>query len=434
MAKRLRPAQQQLHPFQQRAVGRTEQAVIADLVESWWQDMLQKPAHELQGWQAGGSPFLGVRIFVAESDPALADRGDPSVADGYSMHVTPQITQDLFAALGGRLAVHHPVLIPQGLRKGQLGVGLARQGHEFSTEDPGQGLHRDQVAFSGGSPLPFCTQAAGRDQAMDMGMEDHGSAPGVQHGEQADLAADIVRIGRQFDQRFGRGFHQHPVEAFLVTAHQFPQYLGHGEDGVRIGDRQQFGLSLCQPARSVGRVALGTAAVTTGVIDRVPMSAMPALGQLAAETLGAAGRNIPQGATMAGQHAPTEPLQVVSAEAAEDVCQLGHGRPRLQVGHEMVKLPVQVTQHLFRQVSVDGDGLGTIVAEQALDHPQVDSVFQQVGGIGMPQGMHRSLLGNAAGQQRQLKGFLQGAGTDGAPPVLAGKQPGGAPLGAPVTL
>jgi len=405
------------------AVGRTEQPVIADLVESWRQDMLQKPPHKLQGGQAGVPPFLAEGVFVAEPDPVLADHGDPAVADGHPMHVTPQIAQNLLAAVGRRFAVDHPVLLPQGRRKDQLGMGFASKGHEFGAENPGQGLDRDQIAFSGDSPLPFRAQAPGRDQAMDMGMEDHGSAPGVQHGEQADPASDIVRVGRQFDQRLGRRLHQHAVEAFLVAAHRLPQGLGQGEDGMGIGDRQQLGLSLCQPPGGVGGMALGAAAMAAGVIDPVPVSAMPALGHLAAKTLGTASRNVPQGAVMTGRHAPTEPLQIVSPKETEDVCQLGHGRSRLQIGHEMVKLPVQVAHHLLRQVCIDGGGLGAIMAEQGLDHPQVDSVFQQVCGIGMPQGMHRGFLGNAAGQQSHSEGFLQGADTDGAPPVPAGKQP-----------
>lgn len=144
--------------------------------------------------------------------------------------------------------------------------------------------------------------------------------PSVQHGEQADPATDIMRISRQFDQRLGRRFHHHAVEAFLVTAHQLPQCLGHGEDGVGIGDRQQLGLSLCLPPRGVGRVAFGATAMATGMIDRMAMTAMPAFGNLATEALSTAVRNIPQGAAMAGQHARPEPLQVLSAKKAEDIC------------------------------------------------------------------------------------------------------------------
>jgi len=321
-----RRGQQELYPFQGAAVGRAEQAVIANLVEPFGQHMLQKPADEFRGRQAGGSPLPSARVFVAEADSALIDLRNPAVGDGHPVDIAPQVVQDLLAPLRSRLAIHHPVFVPQGLRKGQFRVGLARQGHELGAEDPGQSLDRDQVAFAGGEPFPFFGKSAGRNQTMDMGMEDHGPAPGVQHGEQPDLSPDIMPVGRQLHQRLRRRLHQDTVEGLLVATHRFPQGLEQGEDGVGIGNRQQLGLPFCQPAGGVGGVAFGTAAMAAGMIDRVTMTAASALGQLAAETLGATGRNIPQGAAMTGQQAPAELLQVVSAVDPEDFSQFGHDR------------------------------------------------------------------------------------------------------------
>lgn len=55
-------------------------------------------------------------------------------------------------------------------------------------------------------PLPVIgRQSAGRDHAVHMGVELQILSPGVQHRQQADLGAEVLRIGGDFEQRGGAG-------------------------------------------------------------------------------------------------------------------------------------------------------------------------------------------------------------------------------------
>jgi hypothetical protein len=159
-----------------------------------------------------------------------------------------------------------------------------------------------------------------------MGVINHGAAPGMQYGQDADPAADIARIGGQVHQRLGRRLHQDAVESFLVTAHQSSQLFGQGEDGVGVGHRQQFTLALLQPPSGIGGVAFGATAMAAGMIDPMAVAAACAFGHLAAEPFGSAGRDISQGATVTGQQPFAEPLQIVAAVETKDIGQLKHGR------------------------------------------------------------------------------------------------------------
>ncbi len=49
-------------------------------------------------------------------------------------------------------------------------------------------------------------------------------------------------------------------------------------------------------------------------------------------------------------------------------------------------------QQVGRHMSIAGGTVDLAVTQQHLDHPDIDLVFQQVSGIGMPQTMHTDLF------------------------------------------
>ena len=63
--------------------------------------------------------------------------------------------------------------------------------------------------------------------------------PGVQHGEHADASAQMARVGSDLEQGLGSGPKQQVVEQTLVAECEWCQLLGHGEDHMDIGHRQQ---------------------------------------------------------------------------------------------------------------------------------------------------------------------------------------------------
>lgn len=65
------------------------------------------------------------------------------------------------------------------------------------------------------------------------------------------------------------------------------------------------------------------------------------------------------------------------------------------------------------QVSVEGGDVGIFVAEVDLDLAEIFTPFQQVGRVGMTQGVDMGVLFDAAGFECEAKGALEGAALDG---------------------
>jgi hypothetical protein len=73
-----------------------------------------------------------------------------------------------------------------------------------------------------------------------MWMIEEGPGPGVEDAENADEPPDIMGVCGELDERLGRGAEQHGVQVLLVAADQLPQFLGQGEDDMKVGDWQEF--------------------------------------------------------------------------------------------------------------------------------------------------------------------------------------------------
>lgn len=67
-------------------------------------------------------------------------------------------------------------------------------------------------------------------------MEQQVLTPTVQHGQEADLGAEMFGVGGDLEQCFGRSVEQQVVEDLLVDQGQLREMMRHGEDDVDIGD------------------------------------------------------------------------------------------------------------------------------------------------------------------------------------------------------
>src|ERR1051326_5421105 len=116
--------------------------------------------------------------------------------------------------------------------------------------------------------------------------------------------------------------------------------------------------------------------------------------QGAAESRGAASDDVRHCPPVGGQHAVAIGLPVVLTGAAEDLRQLDHGEDRRRSGalHQAIDRVSCSVANLPRHMGVDGGGLKAGMAEVLLDQAQVDTVLEQMGGIGMPQGVNVSAL------------------------------------------
>ena len=99
-------------PFELVAVFGAEKAVVPNLMEVFWQDMLEEAAEELQCIKGHGFPAVILGIFVAEGDVFLIDGDDSVVGDGNSVDISGKVGKDFVCVLHRGLAVEYPFGFP----------------------------------------------------------------------------------------------------------------------------------------------------------------------------------------------------------------------------------------------------------------------------------------------------------------------------------
>ncbi len=95
-------------------------------------------------------------------------------------------------------------------------------------------------------------------------------------------------VGRDRDQRLGRGLEQEVVDDGLVVERQGADRRRQREADMIIGDRQEFGLALGQPLSGGCPLTLRAVAVATGVVGDARVGAILAALDVSAERRGPA--------------------------------------------------------------------------------------------------------------------------------------------------
>ena len=94
---------------------------------------------------------------------------------------------------------------------------------------------------------------------------------------------------------------------------------------MEVGRRQHLELARLKPALGLVGVALGTAPVLARVVGEDLGPALVTAPEVAAERLGAAGKDVGDGAPVRRRHRRAMDRLVVIREAAEDLRDLDHG-------------------------------------------------------------------------------------------------------------
>ena len=188
-----------------------------------------------------------------------------------------------------------------------------------------------------------------------MRVMDERLAPGVEDGEEADLGAEMARVGGDRAERLGDSPEEETVDDGLVPDGDLGDPRRDGEGDVEVLGGQQVRPAPFEPRAAGQRLTARAVAVGTGVVPDAPMAATVALLDVAAEGGGPAlldGRHHP--ALRRGEGGPG-PGPERLAVAAED---LRHG----ERGARRDRRSVDVREELHHLVAAEHDrqGLGLL--------------------------------------------------------------------------
>src|ERR1700688_1867625 len=156
-----------------------------------------------------------------------------------------------------------------------------------------------------------------------------GLTPAMQDGEETDLRAEMLGIGRDGSHGFSRSLEENAVDHLLVLEGDGGDLRGHGIDDMKIGRFQKFGLAVLDPLGPGQRLAFGAMPIAASVVAMPLMATLIALLEMAAEGRRAAPLDGSHDAPLRRGHRRAMLVSIGFAVAAKDVShfQLGaiHG-------------------------------------------------------------------------------------------------------------
>jgi len=233
-----------------------QEAEGADANKAAGQHMQQEAAQEL--WRLDGHHSLVIAMGIispAESDLVVGEGDQAMVGDGDAMGVAGEIAEDMMRAPERGFGIDDPWVTKQGAQESAEGFlvleGSKRAGEdqlallessfqsgdELAAKDATEYAHREEEGIAGMDPAGVIgRKTSGRNQTMQMRMEQQVLPPTVQHGQEADLCAEMFRIGGNLEQSLGGSVEQQVIEDLLVDQGQMREMMRHREDDVGIGN------------------------------------------------------------------------------------------------------------------------------------------------------------------------------------------------------
>lgn len=223
-------------------------------------------------------------VLPPERHLAVVDGEQSVVGDGHAVGVSREVAENLFGAAEGRLGVNHPLFathlgqqtpesprITQRLQRSVEGQrsGLERgleEGQELTTEQAAQDPHRQEEPVAAGDPSgPVRGEAAPRNDAVHVGMMQQILAPGVQDGEDADLCAEMLRVGGNLEESLRGRAEEEAVDDLGILKRHGTKRGGKGEDHVEVRGGEQFVLARSKPLGAGSGQTLRAVAVAARV-------------------------------------------------------------------------------------------------------------------------------------------------------------------------
>ena len=97
-------------------------------------------------------------------------------------------------------------------------MGVFESIDELTAEDGAECFDRQKEAIARTDPgFVIGRETAGRDHTVDVRMVEEVLAPGVKHAEEANLSAQVLRIGGELQQSRRTGAEQQAIQDSLVV-------------------------------------------------------------------------------------------------------------------------------------------------------------------------------------------------------------------------
>ena len=88
----------------------------------------------------------------------------------------------------------------------------------------------------------------------------------MEYGKEAHLDTEVLGIARDGPQSLSCGTKEQAVTEFLVLQRDRGDFVGQGEDDVKVGDIEKVAFAGIEPLGSRCRSALGAVTIATGVV------------------------------------------------------------------------------------------------------------------------------------------------------------------------
>ena len=312
--------------FQRRAAGRTQESVGPDFGESAREYVFENARDECVHGERDAPTLVGARMRIAEGDAPVGEGFELVIGEGDVTDVPREIARRVLAA-PDLLGVHGPGARPYG------GIDRIRQrgplegGAHLRAKDRREPVARHEKARVRrlGPRDPVGCESARSDEQMRVRMVLQRAGPRVEHGEDAERAADPRAIGGEGVHGGRRFAEERGVHHRLVRARDRAELLWQGEREQVVVTGEQTRPHALEPVLRTIRLTGRAVAIATGVIGVVERRAVVTAIERAAEGRRATRDDVVDRAPVRRQQAPRVRRDVRRARGADDVRQRGHG-------------------------------------------------------------------------------------------------------------
>ena len=134
-------------------------------------------------------------------------------------------------------------------------------------------------------------ESAGGNHTVHMRMEQQVLSPGVQDAEETNLRAQMLRVGRNLEERGRAGPEQQVIQHSRIVLAEGVQLMRYGEYDVEVRHAEEFLFAGGEPALARLRLALWAVPIAAGVIRDGLMAASRTVVDMAPECCCAATRD-----------------------------------------------------------------------------------------------------------------------------------------------